>query len=307
MTQTNFLKRYKIKVRSLGLIGCIISAACLFAFSYYGSDQIRNLTAEGLRLSFNTVIPSVFPFLIISEIFTTLLINSLSGVKNRKIYLIATLFCGYLCGFPISAQVAERFYKSGIFSITDCEKSCAFGSLPSLPFCIGVIGNSMLGSKNFGLLIWMICASVGFAIIIIEPKVDNKTTFMDVIPRQRLCFVETVKRSIFAVLNISAFVTLFTVLSGFLKILIKSALIQTIIIPFIEITNACLILNKNLENSILKYPMISAACSLSGACVLCQILSIFENTDFSIVRYIKLKLLYSIVSLILTLIIVIIF
>ena len=113
---------------------CVMGTVCLVLTFIY-SDEAIDAMGKGMRLCVNTVIPSLFPFLVVSEIFVasggaTLVGKLLSPVLGR-IFGISGEGCvayilGVLCGFPIGSRSAVSLYERGIIGKGELLHICSF-------------------------------------------------------------------------------------------------------------------------------------------------------------------------------------
>ncbi len=120
---------------------------------------------QALRLCAGTVVPSLFPFLVASE----LLVRSGAGERmaNRVAKPICRLFgvsrcgavayiMGVLCGFPIGAKTAAAYAQRGKISSGELEQLLCFGNVPSAAFLIHAVGVSLYGDACFGRVLWSV-------------------------------------------------------------------------------------------------------------------------------------------------------
>lgn len=118
---------------------------------------------QALRLCAGTVVPSLFPFLVASE----LLVRSGAGemMADRVAKPICRLFgisrcgavayvMGVLCGFPIGAKTAAAYAQRGKISSGELEQLLCFGNVPSAAFLIHAVGVSLYGDACFGRVLW---------------------------------------------------------------------------------------------------------------------------------------------------------
>ena len=115
--------------------------------------------ARGLQLCVRTMIPSLFPFMVLSELLVS------SGLCRRLVRPLGRLLrpllgvsesgagawlMGMLCGFPVGARVAASLYRSGEMDESEfCHVIC-FCNVPSTAFLVSAVGASMLGEPRLG-------------------------------------------------------------------------------------------------------------------------------------------------------------
>lgn len=125
---------------------------------------------ECLRLCAFGILPTLFPFLVISE----LLIKSGGGEwlgarltsPTRRIFGLpgecgTVILLGALCGAPIGATAAVSLYDRGVIDKRDAERLLPLCTYPSAAFTVGSIGGSMFGSTSIGLFIHISVLTAG--------------------------------------------------------------------------------------------------------------------------------------------------
>ena len=114
---------------------------------------------RGLTLCAKTMIPSLFPFMVIAELAVQ------SGVGQMLARPFVRLFgrvlgvsesggcalvLGMLCGFPVGAKVAASCYKDGAMDVWEFNHVLGMCSVPSAAFLVGAVGKGLLGSAPIG-------------------------------------------------------------------------------------------------------------------------------------------------------------
>ena len=146
-----------------------------------------NEAAVSLSIVAKRVIPTLFPFMVISDIIVSgdLLQPLYSLIPTEKIFRLprctaSVILCGLLCGFPIGASGAARLYSDKKISQREAEVPCAISSHASPAFTIGVVGG-IWGSKRTGVLLYfaevIYCLISGAILsrITLPPLTDRKT------------------------------------------------------------------------------------------------------------------------------------
>ena len=149
----------------------LIFTACLVIFSQ------SNLAAAktGLSLWANSVIPSLFPFFVATELlshtnivhilgkFLTPYMKPLFHIRGEGGF---AFLMGILSGYPMGAKIAVNFREKGICSKEECERLLSFTNNSGPLFIIGTVGVSIFGSASLGFLFFvthlLASISVGF-------------------------------------------------------------------------------------------------------------------------------------------------
>lgn len=129
------------------------------------SDLLNLWMQNGLALCAEVLIPSLFPFLILSDLILVSgaahrlgkpLAKPISALLGISPCSVSALLLGFLCGFPIGAKMTLSLYESGQISQREAERLLPLCSVPGPAFLIGTVGGSLLGSRAYGLLLYAV-------------------------------------------------------------------------------------------------------------------------------------------------------
>lgn len=124
---------------------------------------------DGALVWATILLPSLFPFMFFSRLFTTFdvaqnlskpfsrITNTLYNCPSDSAYVF---LLSILCGYPIGAKLTSDLYLDGTISKGQAYRSVSFVSNCGPMFIIGSVGAGMLGSMRAGLVI-LICHIVG--------------------------------------------------------------------------------------------------------------------------------------------------
>lgn len=137
------------------------------------SEAAIEYMGRGLTLCAHTVIPSLFPFMVISE----LLVSSGAGEAFGRLlskpmkYIFglsgagcSAVVLGSMCGFPVGASTAVSLFDKNVISKKECEHLLTFSNQPSSGFLITAVGASLLGNRKLGLILYIVVLAVSFSI-----------------------------------------------------------------------------------------------------------------------------------------------
>ena len=285
----------------------VILTALIFVVAIYLSDELSEYVKEALLLSVKVIIPSVFPFLILTDVVARYIhLESLHHARLafEKIFKIngsalSVYICGLLCGFPVGARLALSCYENGKISKDECERLMAFSNNASPGYVICAVGIGMRESVSDGVILYvsMILSSIltGFLFGIKR----NYSVKADIISWQKYSFVNSIKSAAEICLNMTAFITAFGILSGILELFIKNETILTFLLSTLEIGNATLHLSDLCNFSFdISLVLSSFAISFSGLCVFCQTFSLVDSKDkISAKRYLAMKLVQGVFAM----------
>lgn len=126
----------------------------------------ENLTAarKGLMLWANSVVPSLFPFFIATELLSytnviyylekilTPIMKPLFNVSGSGAY---ALIMGIISGYPTGAKIVANFREKNICSKEECERLLSFTNNSGPLFIIGTVGVSMFYNVEIGILLFI--------------------------------------------------------------------------------------------------------------------------------------------------------
>lgn len=183
---------------------------------------------DGLTLCFNVIVPSLFPFFVLSSLVVDLglaayLGRALEGLM-RPLFRVsgscaAAVALGFIGGYPVGARTALQLYQQGLCSKTEAERLLAFCNNSGPAFILGVVGAGVFGDSRVGLLLYLTHALASFLVGLLfrfyggserkhSPAPKPKPIQAVTVPA---AFTGAVTRSLQNTLNICAFVVFFSV------------------------------------------------------------------------------------------------
>ena len=282
-------------------------------FALFLGLRYSQLCAEGVKygieLSVNKLIPSLFPFMVISELIVST--NACSLLAQIFAKLFAKLFkisadgslsflLGMLFGFPIGLKTAISLYENQKIDRSELIRLSLFTSIPSPAFFISAVGEGLFGSVIFGVITYLV-ALLGSIIIGISCRslFENERGIycLSVKSNNQVSgsgFVLAVSSSAQALISVSAFVVFFSMISEVLKyffdIISLNAFLQAFVLGGLEMTGGASFASSLGE---LGGAMASAILGFSGISVLCQFISIGKEHDLPILPYLLAKFFLS--------------
>lgn len=238
---SHLLTRRGVRDALLGA-ALVLAAASLVLWPQQSVEAAR----EGLGLCANVIIPSLFPFFVLSGLVVEL---GLAGYVGRALERImyplfrvpgacaSALALGFVGGYPVGARTAINLYETGLCSKTEAERLLAFCNNSGPAFILGVVGAGVFCDSRVGVWLYLAhaLASVCVGLVFRFYKGHGGSGSVGRSPgspirarRLSAAFTETVRSSFSSTLNICAFVVFFTVVtrmltaSGILPVLAKA-------------------------------------------------------------------------------------
>ena len=299
-------KTVEIKKKNKNLT-YLIFPICIFLLLYF-KREVKEGIFEGFLLSYTTVIPAVFPFFILSDLWNKSNSSYKEGIISRlfeKTFLLNRLslpafICGYICGFPMGVKIANNLYVRGVLTKEELEKICPLINNPSIIFVISGVGFGLFNSMKIGIILYL---SVVFSSIIICFLLREKGAAYlnsNVILKQKYTLTESIKNAGLNSIYITSYIIFFSAILSIISSIVKNQVILTAIYTLSEISNSVFAIN-NLDylDVGVKISLISFSLGFSGLCVFLQAFS-FLPKEISKIKYLIIKLFQGLLSSILT-------
>lgn len=309
------------------LLGAMLVLAAL-ALVLWPREAMESVKA-GLKLCGNVIVPSLFPFFVLSFLVVELGMSRYLGRLMQPLMVplfrvngacASALALGVIGGYPVGARTAIALYESGQCSRTEAERLLAFCNNSGPAFILGVVGAGVFGSGTMGLLLYLthILASLCVGLLFRfyrpgeGPRSHRERGAQFQTARFSLAFTRSVTGAAQSSLNICAFVLLFAVvirlltLAGILDLLAAglAALFsplgftqewaRRLLTGLLEISSGV----SSLSGGSLTGRMSMAAFMLgwAGLSVHCQVLSFLGDSGLSMGTYFVGKLLHGLFS-----------
>lgn len=202
----------------------LCAAAALMRYPQPCMQTVR----QGLALCAETIVPSLFPFFVLSGMVVELgMANYLGRLLRGVMWPLfrvngtgaVALVLGLVGGYPVGARTAIELYQTGQCSRTQTERLLAFCNNSGPAFILGVVGAGVLGSSRAGLVLYLVHIAASLCVGLLfrfygaageEARSPTVNTVRTV--RFSAAFTGSVRSALTGVLNICAFVVTFAVL-----------------------------------------------------------------------------------------------
>ena len=286
-----FAKRILILIIGIGLL-------CMLLFY---PKTAKDSAVKGMLLCGNVIIPTLFPFMVISLFLAkTEILHRIPFFKKIKPFKLPIIIYILSClgGYPIGAKLISEEYQNGALSQSNAKKLlfCCINAGPS--FIILTIGSGILNSEKLGLILFLshITASLIMFLLVLKDLncVDMKQrktskSFID-------SFVDAVSDASSAILNICGYIIFISTLLGILENIAIPQEIKNILGLTLEISNAI-----TKTNNIY---VLSAITAFGGLSIIFQVLHISRKFSPKIKNLIFSRIVHSLLSLSLTLLLI---
>ena len=291
---------------SVGQISfCLMSAFCL-VLVLRNADAAVDYMGRGLTLCATTVIPSLFPFMVISE----LLVASGAGEALGRLFSrvmkwifglsgggASALFLGSVCGFPVGARTAVSLYDRNVISKSECEHLLTFVSNPSSAFLITAVGVSLFGNRKLGMILYAVVLGSGFLVGFLarfflrrrDEPVEHPHFPSGLHVGGVQTFTKAVTSSADGMMTVCAFVIFFSALTGVMGSVLHpetavGEVLYTCLCGFLEMTGG-ISLASALQEGGMGMILTAAFAGWSGISVHCQIMTLCGGRGLSFRPY----------------------
>ena len=275
------------------------------------AEQVRRSASEALSLCAGTVVPALFPFMVVSGLLMALgfgdwLSPRLAGLMGPLFHLPGSagsaLLLGFIGGYPIGVRTAAELYRQGSLTREEASRLLTFCNNSNPAFLISVLGVGVFGNIRTGMYLWLI--HLLSALLTGMFFRDHGTS---VAPRGTIksfscrtvslpsAFVGSVSNALTAILSVCAFVVVFYVVVSPLKTL--GGPLGTILVGSVELFSLTPLLTAD------RFGFLLAACcsGWGGLSVLAQTAAVLDSTDLPLAPCLQGKSLQALLSLALAL------
>ena len=302
----------------------IITLAVFIAILCYPNSSAA--FTEGLKLWLICVLPSVFPFTVLSAVIS----NNPAAAKlaylfsplSEKVFKINgngayAFFLSTLSGYPVGAKVVSELSNKGLLSQNETLRAAIICSTASPVFLISGIGAAAFNSLLFGVMLFVtqvvsaFCVGVILSFAATSPSRPEKTAFLG----GNFSLFCSIEKSVFSIITVGAIIALiylftdmlydFGLLNPFIYALRyvfgNEKISEGVVFSLFECTKGV----KRISESgitFLSLPLCAAACGFGGASVIAQSLAFLKTAKIKTAAFVLGKLLSAVINFIIGLI-----
>ena len=256
------------------------------------SAGVRSSAEEALSLCARSVVPALFPFLVVSSAllalgFGELAAPWLAGLMEPLFRVpgagSAALLLGLAGGYPVGAKTAADLYRQGLLTRQEAERLLSFCNSSNPGFLISVLGVGVFGSVRTGVWLWLIHVLSALLTGLLFRKTGGLSAVRPRPPAARAgggffvtAFVQAVRGALSGILSVCAFVTFFYVLAR--PLAAASGVLGPILVGITELFSLTPLLAPDPFHFILA----SGAAGWGGVSVLCQTLAVLDGSGLRV-------------------------
>ncbi len=169
----------------------LLFAAAVPALLLLRGQAVAEGVRQGLVFAGGTLLPALFPFLILSEWLTRSgagerltrpLAKPVARLTGLSPAAASALLIGLVCGTPVCCLQAAALYKEGRVGRGDRDRLFLFGNNPGLGFTVGAVGG-VCGDRRLGFYLWLIVTGAAFFLCALSRFLFSKEPENADIPR----------------------------------------------------------------------------------------------------------------------------
>ena len=217
-----------------------------FALTVFGNFSYAVL--DGISLWVACILPSLFPYLFITFILSSLSVTySLSSKLTpitKRLFGVGggvgyAFFLSVISGYPIGAKTVSELRENNFISHTESVRGSVLCSTSSPTFLITSVGAFMFNARIFGLLLFLthiisvILTGIIFSFYKRKEK-QNFTALQIEINKSNNLFYDGVYSSVISVITVGGMITIFYL---FIEILLATKLLSPLINAFSLVLN----------------------------------------------------------------------
>lgn len=293
--------------------GFVPLTSVIFTVGYllllYPESASRSVRSA-ISLCLDTVIPSLFPFLIVSTlvgeigVFDALsekadkLSRSIFGLSGNALPIILMSLIG---GYPVGAILICNATEKGKLTQNEARRLMLFCVNPGPSFVISIVGSSLFNSTRIGIFIFIsISLSSLLTGVLLRFTMKNTDVYFYCSERKRDSITDTdfsaaVNKAVSGMINICVWIVIFNCLKSLSEIIITNEFLLMFLEMTTEITSAAVFVSSRFS-----IPVMSAIISFGGFCVHFQILTYLRKIKIRYSLFLTVRMLVSFISALIT-------
>ena len=279
-----------------GILFCMMCLALAF------SAQTAQFARDALQLCAFSVIPSLFPFFVLTGLFVSLSPSALFPRRVSKMAgrlfgcgseALTVFFLGILGGYPLGARTVSQMYHSGRISPETAQYFLLFCNNAGPSFILGMVGLGRFGSLRIGIYLYLIHV---FCAALLGILFRRKSTFLSAPtvsaapPSFATALVNSIVSAGSSMVQICSFVVFFVTLLQLFSTL--TGINHPLLLGLTELTGGIL----RLGDTPTDFAMAAALLGWGGASVHLQTAAVLQDTPVHFPRYLCAKTAHGIVS-----------
>ncbi len=285
--------------RNLAGIGIVL----LFGLMLISPKAVFNGASEGLLLWFQIILPTLFPFIIITNLLLyTDSIHYISGIFGKLLCWVFkvsengsfAVIVGFLCGYPMGAKVTADLISTGHITEDEGKYLLSFCNNTSPVFILNFIVWKTLKREDLMIPSLFILLSTPMLLSFIfrryylhgekcfynmkKSRQEKKNWNFKIIDTCIMDSFETITK-------VGGYIILFSVVLSLAESSPWQPHLMQIFLPSLEVTTGIAMIGKSQASFLIQYPAILGLTSFGGLCAVAQTQCMIQKTSLSIITY----------------------
>ena len=275
----------------------------------FNKEIVSNTIITSFYIWFNTLVPSMLPMFILSDILINYnfiyfipdkITNIISKIFNISKEAVLVLFISLIAGFPSNGTAIKTSYDLKLISKEEASHLLLFSHFANPLFILQTIGIFYLKNNSFGIIILISHVLSAFLIGVIlrnknHPTKNNYISKNNKSQSFTTIFSSSIKKSINTLLMVSGTVTSFLIISTLIcHIFDLNVYLETFVKGTLEMTMGLSSLSNLLICDIYKVVLSTAIISFGGLSIHLQVASVIDDIPYT--NYLKGRLLHLVIS-----------
>lgn len=288
----------------------------LFLFMLLFPGLVFQGAETGLLLWFQTVLPTLLPFFIVSNLLirtdaalwlSRLTFPVLGRLFTVSLYGAFAMITGFFCGCPMGAKVTADLIREKRISLQEGKYLLSFCNNTSPGFIVSFLAFQCLHSPSLSMpslalilgvpLLCSLCFRKFFQIssLNLDSPTQVSEKFNKTLPDSLIdsCIMDAINH----ITRIGGYIMLFSILFTLLSSIPQlPLLLRVLLIPSMEMTNGAIYLCSLNLSPLIRYVTVIFLTSFGGFSCVAQTASVIRGTDLKILPYIVEKLITAMVT-----------
>lgn len=284
-----------------------------FIFLLLFPEAVQAGAKEGLYLWYSTIIPILFPFILISNLLVEtdsiryITCPFFAASKSFSFFYVSSFYVfifGWFCGYPMGAKAVADLVRTGKLSPREGNFLLPAANQASPMFLMGYIGIHIFHQScsffhilffvYFPVFLYYLCGILLRHFLSFRQISTQKTPWTQKKDSPSFSLEHTIFSSFQIIVQIGVYMMIFTIIMRLILLLLPRTPFLSVFLGFLEMSTGISWLNGLSEIPVvLRQCLILSAAAFGGLCTCAQTFSVISNLGLSRGEYILKKLLLS--------------
>lgn len=276
-------------------ITIVIISFIILILIFLNKNLVSSTIISSFYIWFNTLVPSMFPMFILSDILInynfiefipkkiTLFLSKLFNISNNA---VLTLFISLISGFPSNALAIRNAYDLKLISLTEANHLLLFTHFANPLFILQTVGSFYLKNNTYGIIILIshFLSAISIGILVRKKNIPTNNNY---IPSKNNCqsfpsiLSKSIKKSISTLLMVSGTVTSFLIISTIIcHAFSLDSYLSSFISSLLEMTMGLSKISLLDIDNLYKVVLSTAVISFGGLSIHLQVISILDDISY---------------------------